>query len=126
VLQRGSERDEAAACGLTLAEEGDALTTARTLTSLDLVITIDTMVAHLAGALGVPVWTMLHSSPDWRWLEARDDSPWYGSMRLFRQHHAGVWSDVVLRLRAELQRWSCSAETGPRNWRSTIASHAAP
>jgi hypothetical protein len=126
VLQRGPERDLAMPYGLTLVEDGDALATARLIASLDLVITVDTMVAHLAGALGVPVWTLLHASPDWRWFESREDSPWYGSMRLFRQHHAGVWDDVVLRVRAQLQRFSEAAESGPRNWRSTIASHAAP
>jgi hypothetical protein len=125
-LQRGIDRDETATHGLTLVEEGDALATARLIASLDLVITIDSMMAHLAGALGVPVWTLLHAAPDWRWFEAREDSPWYGSMRLFRQRHAGQWGDVVLRVRGQLQRWSESAETGPRNWRSTMSSHAAP
>lgn len=53
--------------------------------SLDLLISVDTMTAHLAGALGVPVWTLLHSEADWRWLKNRDDSPWYPTMKLFRQ-----------------------------------------
>jgi len=76
--------------------------TARTIRSLDLVITTDTMVAHLAGALGVPVWTLLHWDADWRWMVDRDDSPWYPSMRLFRQAQPGDWSDVLNRVRTEL------------------------
>jgi hypothetical protein len=61
----------------------------------DLVVTIDTSVAHLAGALGRPVWVMLPYSADWRWLLERSDSPWYPTARLFRQHRRGVWDDVV-------------------------------
>ncbi|HTI84331.1 MAG TPA: tetratricopeptide repeat-containing glycosyltransferase family protein [Acetobacteraceae bacterium] len=62
---------------------------------LDLVITIDTSVAHLAGALGKPVWIMLHHAADWRWLLDRDDSPWYPTARLFRQRQPGDWGGVV-------------------------------
>jgi hypothetical protein len=71
---------------------------------LDLVITVDTMVAHLAGALCIPVWLLLHHEPDWRWMSGRDDSPWYPSMRLFRQPRAGDWSAVIEQVRAELAR----------------------
>ena len=69
--------------------------TAACMVSLDLVITVDTMAAHLAGALGVPVWTLLGTEPDWRWMRARADSPWYPSMRLFRQTSAGDWTSVA-------------------------------
>lgn len=70
--------------------------TASVIATLDLVITIDTAVAHLAGALGKPVWVLLKYSPDWRWLLGRTDSPWYRSARLFRQTAAGAgWSQVV-------------------------------
>jgi ADP-heptose:LPS heptosyltransferase len=62
---------------------------------LDLVITIDTAVAHLAGALGKPVWILLPFSADWRWLRERPDSPWYPSARLFRQPRAGGWDAVI-------------------------------
>jgi hypothetical protein len=60
------------------------LKTARLMRTLDLVVSVDTMTAHLAGALNVPVWTLLPRNPDWRWMEGRSDSPWYPSMRLFR------------------------------------------
>jgi hypothetical protein len=62
----------------------DPLSTARLMRSMDLVISVDTMTAHLAGALGVPVWTILPRACDWRWMDGREDSPWYPTMRLFR------------------------------------------
>jgi hypothetical protein len=71
--------------------------------NLDLVITPDTMVAHLAGALGVPVWITLAKSPDWRWLLGRDDSPWYPTARLFRQPDHGRWDLVFDRIAAALE-----------------------
>jgi hypothetical protein len=78
--------------------------TAAAVEAMDLVITIDTSVAHLAGALGKPVWTMLAHVPDWRWLLEREDSPWYPTMRLFRQKTQGDWESVVGRVRAELEK----------------------
>jgi hypothetical protein len=71
--------------------------------SLDLVITSDTAIAHLAGALGVPVWVALSFVPDWRWLLDRQDSPWYPTMRLFRQSRPGEWGEVFLRIADELR-----------------------
>jgi hypothetical protein len=65
---------------------------------LDLVITPDTMLAHLAGALGIPVWIALPYSPDWRWMLERDDSPWYPTARLFRQPEPGRWDLVFDRI----------------------------
>ncbi len=62
--------------------------------SLDLVVTCDTSIAHLAGALGRPVWVALKHDSEWRWLRGRDDSPWYPTMRLFRQKTAGDWASV--------------------------------
>jgi hypothetical protein len=88
-------------------ESTDALETAALMTHLDLVVTVDTMVAHLAGALGRPVWTLLHFAADWRWLLDRDDSPWYPTMRLFRQPAPDAWEPVVARVADELAR------TGP-------------
>jgi len=72
---------------------------------LDLVITVDTMHAHLAGALGRPVWVLLPFAPDWRWMRAREDSPWYPTMRLFRQPARGAWRPVIERVRSELETW---------------------
>ena len=69
--------------------------TAALLDLMDLVVTVDTSVAHLAGAMGKPVWILLPYNPDWRWLLERDDSPWYPSARLFRQQQLGNWAGVV-------------------------------
>jgi len=80
--------------------------TAAAIADLDLVITVDTMVAHLAGALGVPVWVMLHAAADWRWLLDREDSPWYPTMRLFRQTARGDWGSVVVQIAAALSAWT--------------------
>jgi len=76
--------------------------TAAIMMGLDLVITADTALAHLAGALGVPVWVVLQSVPDWRWLIEREDSPWYPTMRLFRQRVRGDWPEVFDRVAKEL------------------------
>jgi hypothetical protein len=78
--------------------------------SLDLVVTNDTSIAHLAGALGVPVWVALSHVPDWRWLVDRDDSPWYPTMRLFRQRQPGDWADVFGRIAGALGR--CKTDGG--------------
>jgi ADP-heptose:LPS heptosyltransferase len=69
---------------------------------MDLVITVDTSIAHLAGALGKPVWIVLPDTVDWRWLLDRSDSPWYPSARLVRQHIGEDWSAVLARVRADL------------------------
>jgi ADP-heptose:LPS heptosyltransferase len=69
---------------------------------LDLVITVDTSVAHLAGALGRPTWILLPYTPDYRWLLDRDDSPWYPSARLFRQNESRDYANVIDCVRAEL------------------------
>ena len=74
------------------------------LEGLDLVISVDTAVAHLAGALGKPVWLLVQDSPDWRWLLNRADSPWYPTLRLFRQSHRGDWRPVLEQVIAELHR----------------------
>jgi tetratricopeptide (TPR) repeat protein len=76
--------------------------TAAIMGSLDLVVTADTALAHLAGALGVRVWVVLQSVPDWRWFIDREDSPWYPTMRLFRQRSRGDWREVLDRVAAEL------------------------
>ena len=72
------------------------------LDNLDLLVTVDTSVAHLAGAMGRPVWIMLPRAPDWRWLLERTDTPWYPTVRLFRQQTVRRWDDVAQAIAAEL------------------------
>jgi hypothetical protein len=79
----------------TVDQLADIDTFAAQVSAMDLVITIDNSTAHFAGALGVPVWVMLPYARDWRWLVGRDDSPWYPTMKLFRQLKPGDWGGVV-------------------------------
>lgn len=106
-LQRGPALD--AACGLPFCDRapctGDLRDTAAMIRTLDLVVSVDTVVAHLAGALGAPAWTLLNHEADWRWMLGRDDSPWYPTMRLFRQPAPGRWDAVAERVRECLRRW---------------------
>ena len=78
--------------------------TASAILQLDLIISVDTAVAHLAGALGKPVWILLPFMPDWRWMLNRLDSPWYPSMRLFRQNEIGNWMSVFEQLKLSLKQ----------------------
>ncbi len=84
-------------------ELGDFADSAAIISQLDLVICVDTAVAHLAGALGKPVWIALSFVPDWRWMLEREDSPWYPTVRLFRQQKAGDWEGVCDRLKTALE-----------------------
>ena len=88
---------------------GPFMDTAAVMRCLDLVIACDTALAHLAGALGVPTWLALDTAPDWRWMEDREDSPWYPRHRLFRQTSPGDWTDVFERMQQAL-----SLEMNPR------------
>jgi hypothetical protein len=105
-LQVGSRAGDADSLGipptLPLRDWGD---TAFLLSQLDLVVTVDTAVAHLAGAMGIPVWVTLPTVPEFRWLIGRDDTPWYSSMRLFRRNHTADWAEVISRVRATLDDW---------------------
>ncbi len=109
-LQKGAGLDQlrALAGGFPIVElpgstdgeenERDFLDTAAVASQLDLVITPDTAVSHLAGSLGLPVWLALSYVADWRWLKLREDNPWYPTMRLFRQTSAGDWEGVFQRM----------------------------
>lgn len=88
---------------------GDFARTAAYCTRMDLIVTVDTALAHLAGALGKPVWIVLPRQADWRWLDDRDDSPWYPTARLFRQQRIGDWSGVFTRVAAALRRFTTAA-----------------
>ena len=104
-FQAGEARAHVRDCGyeiLNLCNEDDLLATAQGVIEMDLVITVDTMMAHLAGALGRKVWTLLPFEGDWRWMLERSDSPWYPTMRLFRQPTPGDWATAVSRIRAEI------------------------
>ena len=80
----------------------DFVDTAAAVSALDLIITVDTSIAHLAGALGKPVWVLLPLVTDWRWMLGREDSPWYPTMRLFRQKRSDDWAEVIARVEDEL------------------------
>jgi tetratricopeptide (TPR) repeat protein len=108
-LQLGARRADIERLHLPLldlsARIADFSDTAALVANLDLVIAVDTAVAHLAGGMGRPVWVLLPYDPDWRWVISHpDDSPWYPSMRLFRQPRPGDWNAVVERVAAELRR----------------------
>jgi hypothetical protein len=95
-LQDGTARKQILGTGLPVADLAPEMSpAAAAILDLDLVITVDTSIAHLAGALGRPFWLLLSYAPDWRWLLDRDDSPWYPSARLFRQAAPGDWRPVV-------------------------------
>jgi ADP-heptose:LPS heptosyltransferase len=91
-----------------LAPDATLVDTAALIAELDLVISVDTSIAHLAGALAKPTWLLLPFAPDWRWRLGRDDSAWYPTMRLFRQEAARNWPPVVERVAAALRIWTSS------------------
>lgn len=108
-LQKHVGLDQIATAGVPLIElggqvdtDGAFIDTAAIIASLDLVITSDSAVAHLAGAMGKPVWLLLNSVPDWRWGRVGTSTPWYPTMRLFRQTEAGNWSSVMADVAASL------------------------
>ncbi|MGQ9370228.1 tetratricopeptide repeat protein [Azospirillum sp. ST 5-10] len=111
-LQKGAAADQARhpPPGMELTdwmdEVGDFADTAGLIAELDLVVTVDTSVAHLAGGLGKPVWVLSRYDACWRWLVDREDSPWYPTLRLYRQDGPGDWRPAVDRLAADLERWA--------------------
>jgi hypothetical protein len=110
-LQKGEAEAQIAAAGFPVETLDDLdsgpdafLDTAAVMASLDLIVTSDTSIAHLAGALGRPVWVALRFVPDWRWMLDRADSPWYPTMRLFRQSRHGDWAQVFAAMAQALPR----------------------
>ena len=107
-LQKGAGTDQIAQLGERFAVSDlgsqftDFMDTAAVMRNLDLVITSDSSIAHLAGALGVRIWVAIPVAADWRWLNEREDSPWYPTMRLFRQKRWGDWDEVFARMAGEL------------------------
>ena len=93
----------------------DFTDTAALMSQLDLVISVDTSVAHLAGALGKPVWVLLNDVPDWRWLLDRDDSPWYATARLFRQDATCDWNRVIARVHEALREFAATRRVTPQS-----------
>lgn len=117
-LQKGQGAEQVRSCGFPVVDwtaeidntHGPFTDTAAIMTRLDLVVTCDSALAHLAGALGIPVWTALPTAADWRWFQHRDDSPWYPTMRLFRQQELGNWRELFERIARDL------AETTGTQW----------
>jgi hypothetical protein len=109
-LQKGRGSEELAACRFPVVDlgrgyqDGDFQDTAAILSHLDLIITCDTSVAHLAGTLGRNAWLAHHTPAEWRWMVDREDSPWYPTLRLFRQSRPGDWAPVFQRMAEELRR----------------------
>jgi hypothetical protein len=112
VFQRGAALSDSPPWPALTPRWHDILEEARLMSALDLMISVDSLPAHLAGALAVPVWTLLHRDADWRWLERRNDSPWYPTMRLFRQERAGDWPPVIAKVASELASLSAAAARG--------------
>jgi hypothetical protein len=112
VFQRGKDLDHWPK-KLGTISAGELRDEAKLLAALELMISVDTMTAHLAGALGVPVWTLLPKDADWRWMEKRDDSPWYPTMRLFRQERDNDWTTVIANVNTALEIFKSSHK--PRN-----------
>jgi ADP-heptose:LPS heptosyltransferase len=108
-LQLGPPAKQAAGAPFPLIDLTDRLTdfaaTAALIEALDLVVTVDTAVAHVAGALGKPVWLLNRYDACWRWPRDRDDSAWYPTMRLFRQRTPGDWTEVTRRVAAALPKF---------------------
>ncbi len=126
-LQKGevAERTQYPSKNMRLSDLTDKIhdfsDTAALIENLDLVVSVDTAVAHLAGALGKPVWTLISYAPDWRWLLDREDSPWYSTMRLFRQPSPGDWEVVVLRVVEDYKNFRLKK----REWRGVVNEYKA-
>jgi hypothetical protein len=121
-LQGGLAREEGRARLAAAAEcAGGCLALAATIARMDLVITVDTFAAHLAGAMGVPAWLMLQHAADWRWLAQGASSPWYPSLRLFRQPTPGDWAGVVKQVSLALDGWRRTGDRAQTIEKSTVS-----
>ena len=101
-LQRDAELPDPALALPWVDECADFADTEALVSQLDLVISVDTALVHLSGALGVPVWLLNRLGSEWRWMEGRDDSPWYPSATLYRQEKVGDWTTVLDRVKRDL------------------------
>ena len=101
-------------CAALHAGDYSAATFAACIAQMDLVIAVDSFAAHLAGALGRPAWVLLKQQADWRWMIDREDSPWYPTLRLFRQQQEGNWQQVLAEAAHQLAAWRESTEQGQR------------
>jgi Tfp pilus assembly protein PilF len=123
-LQKGSTTATASNANIFDADPWlkDFTDTAGLIAELDLVVTVDTGIAHLAGAMGKPVWTMIAFAPDWRWMLGREDTPWYPSMRLFRQAAPKDWPTTVSRIAGELRKFIDGDQSvlRPQRWDGKI------
>lgn len=119
-LQQGAQAEEWRDSRLPLQplseQTGEITAAAAAMQQLDLIITMDGMAAHLAGALGRPVWLLLQHEADWRWMKHREDSPWYPNMRIFRQPAPGAWKPVLSQVRAELSTLLATAAGARGHW----------
>jgi len=117
-LQKGKDADQLKQSGWKvhdwMDECEDFLDTAAVIEQLDLIICVDTAVAHLAGALGKPVWMLNRFESEWRWMLEREDSPWYPTMRIFRQSRSGDWDDVIARVASALKK--LGGKQGANSW----------
>ncbi|MCH8922865.1 MAG: hypothetical protein IIA67_06920, partial [Planctomycetes bacterium] len=105
---------------------GDLDRWAAQVSALDLVISVDNSTVHMAGALGVPVWTLLPKMANWRWMQDREDSPWYPSMRLFRQTRSGIWTDTIEHAARALEMWRSRVVRMPHAGQSTPPAPRSP
>jgi Flp pilus assembly protein TadD len=128
-LQKGGHREKVDLSGTEIFDAdpflNDFTNTAGLMAELDLLISVDTATVHLAGAMGIPTWLLLPFDPDWRWLLAREDSPWYPSVRIFRQHTPRTWPEVITRVTTELNKF-LSGNIGvlkPKRWEGKNARH---
>lgn len=117
VLQRGPALREWRSRRARIPVVRDILDEARVLCELDVLVTVDTLSAHLAGALGVRVWTLLPARPDWRWMQAGERTPWYPSMRLWRQRPREGWAPVLERLARALEELPAAPSRSARETR---------